>query len=116
MRTSTIRLVGRKLAKFSFPRPTSVPSSNVITNHLPHASRELPKLTSVESTEERRSRRVCPRRRVERIRAEERKKEAAATSRAPSSLLLFSSASSLENCVGNEKADRTRRGIEEMKS
>lgn len=58
MRTSTIRLVGRKLPKFSFPRPTSAPSFNVITNHLPHASRELPKLTSVESTEERTSKRA----------------------------------------------------------
>lgn len=91
MRTSTIRLVGRKLLKFSFPRPTSAPSSNVITNHLPHASRELPKLTSVESTEERTSERasVSAEERVKRIRVEERRKEATATFRVPSSLLLF---------------------------
>lgn len=90
MRTSTIRLVGRKLPKFSFPRLTSAPSSNVITNHPPHTSRKFPKLTFVESIEERTNEWAS-------VSAEEsgahprwRKKEAAATSRVPPSpLFLF---------------------------
>lgn len=73
------------------PRPTSAPSSNVITNHLPHASRELPKLTSIESASRRAGERACLLwRRVERIRVEERRKEGSRGnfSRVPT-LLLF---------------------------
>jgi hypothetical protein len=50
---------------------------------------------------------------------EERKPLATSPARTPipfSSSPAFSSASSRENCVRQRKADRIRRGIEEMKS
>jgi len=101
-RTRAIRLVGRKLAKFSFPRPTLAPSFNVRISNVAHASREHPKLTTVESIEERTSESVSAKKSAARIRVGEGKPIAATFRRAflsPS----FSFASFLENRVGNEK-------------